>query len=77
MCVCVCIGDTETNPGPKKNTKISFCHRNLNGITVHNFSKVSLLQAIGTAHPCNIIFLSETFLDFSFNSLDDRINIEG
>ena len=31
-----CSGDIETNPGPKKNTKISFCHWNLGGIAVHN-----------------------------------------
>ena len=24
----ICSGDIETNPDPKKNTKISFCHRN-------------------------------------------------
>ena len=40
----ICSGNTETNPGPKKNTKISLCHWNLNGIVAHNFSKVSLPQ---------------------------------
>ena len=72
----ICSGDIETNPGPKKNTKISFCHWNLNGIAAHNFSKVSLLQAMATTHEYDIICLSETFLDSSFSSLDDRINIQ-
>ena len=44
MLLIICSGDIETNPGPKKNTKISFCHWNLNGIVAHNFSKVSLPQ---------------------------------
>ena len=70
-------GDIETNPGPKKNTKISFCHWNLNGIAAHNFSKVSLLQAMATTHEFNIICLSETFFDSLFNLLDDEINVEG
>ena len=70
-------GDIETNPGPKKNTKISFCHWNLNRIAAHNFSKVSLLQAMATTHEFNIICLSETFFDSLFNLLDDEINVEG
>ena len=31
---------------------------------------------MATKHECDIIFLSKTFLDSSFNSLDDRINVE-
>ena len=64
MLLIICSGDIETNPGPKKNTKISFCHWNLNGIAAHNFSKVSLLQAMATTHEYDIICLSETFFDF-------------
>ena len=77
MLLIICSGDIETNPGPKKNTKISFCHWNLSGIAAHNFSKVSLLQAIATTHEYNIICLPEIFLDSSFDSLDDQINTEG
>ena len=76
MLLNICNGDIETDTGPKKNTKISFCHWNLNRIAGHNFSKVSLLQAMATKHECDIIFLSKAFLDSSFNSLDDRINVE-
>ena len=48
MLLILCGGNIQTNPGPKKNTKISFCHWNLNGIAAHNFSKVSLLQTMAT-----------------------------
>ena len=53
------------------------CHWNLNGIAAHNFFKATLLEAMVTTHEYDIICLSETFLDSSFNSLDDPINIEG
>ena len=77
MLLIICSGDVETNPGPKKNIKISLCHRNFNGIAAWNLSKVSLLQAMATTHEYDIICLSGTFLGSSFNSLDDLINIEG
>ena len=68
MLLILCSGDIKTSPGPKKNTKGSFCHWNLNRIAAHNLSKVSLLQAMATTHDYGIC-LSETLLD-------DRINIE-
>ena len=68
MLLIICSGDIETNPSPKKNTKISFYHWNLNKIAAHDFSKVSLLLAMATTHEYDII------LDSSFNSLDDQIN---
>ena len=46
--------DNETNPDPKKNTKIYFCHWNLNRITAYNFSKVSLLWTLATTHEYDI-----------------------
>ena len=58
----ICSGNFKTNTGLKKNTKIFFCHWNLNGIAAHNFSKVSLLQARVTTHDYDIMCLSETFL---------------
>ena len=53
------------------------CHWNLNGLAAHNFSKVSLLQAISVSKNYNLICLSETFLDLSIDSSDERITIEG
>ena len=73
----ICCGDVESNPGPKKQHQISFCHWNLNGLAAHNFSKVSLLQAISVSKTYDIICLSETFLDSSIDSSDERITIEG
>ena len=71
MLLIICSSDIETNPCPKKNTKISFNHWNLNGIAAHNFSKVSLLWAMATMHEFDIICLSEMFFDSLFNLLDD------
>ena len=76
MFLIICSSDIETNPGPKKNTKISICYWYLNGTAVHNFSKVSLLQAIATKHEYDIKCLLETFLDSLFNAHDNQINIE-
>ena len=73
----ICNGDIETNPGPKKNTKISLGHWNLNGIAAHNLSKVSLLQTMATTRGYDIICLLETILDSSINLLDNQIYIEG
>ena len=69
--------DVESSPGPKKHYQISFCDWNLNGLAAHNFSKVSVLQSIYESKNCDIIFLSETFLDPSIDSSDERITIEG
>ena len=38
MLLIICSG-IETNPGPKKNRKMSFCMWYLNGIEAHEFSK--------------------------------------
>ena len=69
-------GDIETNPGPKYSS-LKFCHWNLNGITAHDSIKVSLLQAYITQHNYDIICLSETFLDSSIQSDDEKIKIDG
>ena len=76
LALIICSGDIETNAGPKKNTKVSFFHWNLNGVAANNFSKLSLLQAMAITHDQGIICLSQTFSDSWFNSLDNRINIE-
>ena len=57
----ICCGDVESNPGPKKQHQISFCHWNLNGLAAHNFSKVSLLQTISVSKNYDLICLSEAF----------------
>ena len=43
-------------------------------MAAHNFTKVSLLQALSVTHDSDIIFLSETFLDLSILNDEERIN---
>ena len=69
-------GDTETNPGPRFSS-LTFCHWNLHGLTAHDSIKISLLQAYITQHNYNIICLSETFLNSSIQSGDNRIKLDG
>ena len=61
--------------GPKTKNQISFCHWNLNSLAAHNFTKISLLQALSVTHDYYIICLSKTFLDLSISNDDKRINI--
>ena len=73
----ICCGDVKSNPGPKKQHQLSFCHWNLNGLAAHNSSKVSLLQTISVSKNYDIIYQSETYLDPSIDSPDERTTIEG
>ena len=70
-------GDVELNPGPK-NTKsyyFSLCHWNLNSLSVHDFSKLSLIETYSTHHSFNMICLSETNLESSYDD-DTRLNLK-
>ena len=71
-----CCGDIEENPRPK-NSSLTFCHWNLNGLTAHDSTKISLLQAYITQHNYDIICLTETFLNSSIPSDDTKITING
>ena len=66
-------GDTKVNPGPNNKicSNLSIFHWNLNSLTAHDFSKVSLLQVYNIIHKYDIICLSETYL-FSSILLDDN-----
>ena len=55
-----CCGDIEENPGPKYSSP-TFCHWNLNRLTAHDSTKISLLQVYITQHNYDIICLTETF----------------
>ena len=50
---------------------------NLNGLTAHDGIKISLLQAYIIQNNYDIICLSETFLNSSIETNDDRISIDG
>ena len=73
-------GDTELNPGTKKTKScynFSLCHWNLNCITVHNFSKISLLEAYYVQHKFDMICISETYLDSNFPNDDPKHSLPG
>ena len=67
-------GAIEKNSGTKY-SPLAFCHwnLNLNDLTVHDSSKISLFQAYVIQHNYDIICLSETFLNSSRS--DTRISI--
>ena len=71
-----CCGDIEENPGSKYSS-LTFCPWNLNELTAHDSTKISLLQAYITQHNYDMICLTETFLNFSIPSDDNRITIDG
>ena len=69
-------GDIEVNPGPKKNcsTNFSFCHWDLNTLSVHHYVNLSSLQAYNKH---DVICLSETYLDNSVLSDESDLNFLG
>ena len=73
----VCSGDIEKNPEHKIKSKLTFCDWNLNGLAVHNFIEVSLIQALTVTHDYDIICLSETFKNSSIFNEDEKIRMEG
>ena len=64
------------NPG-QKYSLLKFCHWNLNSLTVHDSIKISLLQEYVIQNNNQMIGLSETFLNSSVQTNDDRILIGG
>ena len=70
-------GDIGINLGLKTKSQILFCHWNLNDLATHNFTKVSLLQALAVTYDYDFICLSEMFLDSSISNDDKRINVKG
>ena len=68
-------GDVKVNPGPRTKASNTFSvrHWNLNSISAHNYSKVSLLKAYLTVHKFDIICLSETYLDRNIASDNDNL----
>ena len=74
-----CSGDIEENPGPKPNSceYLSICHWNLNSISAHNFIKMLLLHAYISVNKIDIICLSETYLDSSVLSGNDKLELPG
>ena len=59
------IGNIKTNPGPVSSSGECFsnCYWNLNSVTAHNYTKLSLVTAYNLVHSFDIICLSETYLN--------------
>ena len=53
-------GSVEKNPGPKCYSAqyLTICHRNLNSIAAHSFTKIALLKAYFSIHKMDIVCLS-------------------
>ena len=72
--------DIKTNPGPPTPSSeqcFSICHWNLNGMTAHNFAKLSLLIAYNLIHSFDIICLSEANLNSETSPNDTRLKLPG
>ena len=72
--------DIKTNPGPPTRSSeqcFSICHWNLNGMTAHNFAKLSLLIAYNLVHSFDIICLSEANLNSETPPNDTRLELPG
>ena len=74
----ICASDIERNPR-KNNTSfnLSLCDWNFDSIAVHNFSNPFLLEAYNVQHKFDMICLSQTFLDTSIPTNDERLNMRG
>ena len=71
-------GDVELKTGPKRKAglqTLSICHWNLNSICAHNFVKLYLFIAYVSIHKCDIICLSETYVNSSID--DESLEISG
>ena len=80
MLLLLTCGDIESNPGPRRCDfcyNFSICYWNLNSMTAHNFEKINLLEAYNTINKFDIICLSESNLDSSIASDNDKLSIKG
>ena len=71
--------DVEIKLGPLSTCReyFSICQWNLNSISVHDYSKLFLLNAYIILHKFYIICLSETYLDSTTPTDDDKLQIPG
>ena len=69
-------GDIEENPGPKTkpSDNLSVCHWNVNSILSHDFQRIALLDSFVVMHKFDIICISETFLNNTYEDSDLNLN---
>ena len=79
FCLLELSGDIVFNPGPKSDPSQSFsiCRWNLNSMSAHNYSKISLLTAYISIHVFDIVCLSETYLTSTTDINDENLKIPG
>ena len=72
-------GDVEINSRFLSNCKeyFSICHWNLNSISANDYSKLFLLKAYIIPHKFDINCFSETYLDSTTLTNDDKLQIPG
>ena len=70
-------GDLEFNPEPKPDSSqsLSICLWNLNSMSAHNYSKISLLTAHISIHDFDIICLFATYLTSTTDINDENLKI--
>ena len=73
------VGDIELNPGLQKHSHsyFSWHHWNLNSLATDNYSKVVALKACNSIYKYDFICICQTFLDYSFESDDRNLMLEG
>ena len=70
-------GDIEENSGlkTKPNDNLFVCHWNVNSITSYNFQKTAVLNSFVAMHKFDIICMSKTFLNNTYE--DNDLNLNG
>ena len=70
-------GDIEENLGPKTkpNDSLSVCYWDVNSNPSHNFQKIVIHQSFVVVHKFDIIRISETFLNNTYE--DNDLNLNG
>ena len=70
-------GDIEENSGLKikPNDNLFVCHWNANSITSYNFQKTTVLNSFVAMHKFDIICMSKTFLNNTYE--DNDLNLNG
>ena len=66
--------DIEVYPGPKKKAAVkhfSYCHWNVNSLSVYYYNQVLLPEAYNALHHYDLIWDSEMYLDSSI-SIDEK-----
>ena len=69
-------GDIEENAGPKTkpNNNLSVCQWNVNSILSQDFQKIAVLGSFVAIHKFDIIWISETFLNNTYEDSDLDLN---